>query len=207
MLLLSIALLAGCASPVRPQGEAIAKLQRVAVVFADDGDFVVYDERANAITTPFSITGALLSSVGNYSQDRAREQQLREFVESPSCRKSFQTAFEDTLRKAGRPTVQVVAQRTDAKQAHYDAALEFEILDCGFRMINQMSNEIAAFIVMRAKLVMADGRVAWDDSESVISSRRSTIYDLQSDPDFARSIFEAALNDAGRRMAYNLIYP
>jgi hypothetical protein len=118
ILLAAAVLSAGCAKPLRPQSTAIEQLERLAVRFADDREFTVVDERANAIR-PIAAGAAfpLLALVGE--------------------------------RKAGKPTVEVVADAPDdVRTAGFDAVLEFSIDDCGFRMTNGVTEEIAAFIAL-----------------------------------------------------------
>jgi hypothetical protein len=216
ILLAAAVLSAGCAKPLRPQIAAIQQVERLAVRFADDGDFTVVDERANALH-PIAAGAAfpLLALVGeavatgvNHYRDDKSTEALRAFLDSAECRAGFQTAFEDTLRKAGKPTVQVVADAPDDLRASgFDAVLEFSIDDCGFRMTNGVTEQIAAFIALQAKLVQADGTVGWDDRETVIATTSSSVEQLRNEPDLARIQFEAVLRDAGRRMANNLLYP
>jgi hypothetical protein len=109
ILLVAAVLSAGCAKPLRPQSTAIEQVERLAVRFADDGEFTVVDERANAIH-PIAAGAAfpLLALVGeavatgvNHYRDGKSNEALRAFLESAKCRDGFQTSFEDTLRKAG----------------------------------------------------------------------------------------------------------
>jgi hypothetical protein len=185
----------------------------MALRFVEDGSFVVFDERARAnnAMAAFGLIGLVGQAVmtsQQHSRDNESAKMLQAFLESASCRDGFQAAFEDALRKAGSPTMQLVEERPpDLLEQGFDAVLEFTIEHCGFRMTNQASEEMAAFTEMRAKLVMADGKVTWDDRESIVSSKRTTRVALKSDPELARSQFEGVLATAGKRMAYNLVYP
>ena len=194
---------------LRPQSTAVQKLERLAVRFAEDGEFTVIDERAqqNTALAAFGLVGLVATAVQygtNASSDNKSAESLAAFLESAKCRDGFQTSFEDTLRKAGKPTVEVVAERPeDLRKAGFDAVLEFSIEQCGFRMTNRESEEMGAFVELRAKLVQADGKIGWDDRETIVATTRASLNRLRTEPDLARTQFETVLRDAGRRMANN----
>jgi hypothetical protein len=210
-------LAAGCGpvhQQVRPQTTVLQGMERLSVLFVDGGKFTVIDERARGnpgAMAGFGLIGLVATAVEfgtNASSDNQSARSLAAFVQSAECRGGLQAAFEETIHNAGKPSLQVITERpVDLPTAGFDALLEFRIEQCGFRSINQTSQELAAFVELRAKLVRADGRVAWDDRETVISNTSSTKERMQSEPDLARTQFEAVLHDAGRRMANNILYP
>lgn len=195
---------------LRPRVEVVRALKRVALVISKDGEFTVFDERARATGTPavlFGLVGAAVASAANASADEESANSLAAFLEHAECRGRFQAAFERTLAESKRISAEPKPDLVHAKQSGADAVVIFRIESCGFRLVSQESLEMAAFIDLSARLELSNGEVGWDDRETVIATTHTTLAGLKREPALARRLFEEVLDDAGRRMANNLLYP
>lgn len=196
---------------IRPQATSLARLERLDVYFAKAGEFTVFDRRvdANAMEGAlFGLAGAAIAEGVDADRDRkTTELVAAKLTGVPTCRPGIEQAFFETLAGSGKIRARRAEAPPTSPPADADAVVVFSIDHCGFRLMNQASGEMAAFVEVGVKLTLADGTTGWEDRETVIAPSRATVERLKSEDGLATPLLESVLADAGRRLAYNLLYP
>lgn len=211
----SFVLVAAACGPVhqevRPHDFAPAQLEKLDVYFATPGEFTVFEKRAGGdegAGLMFGLIGAAIAESVDASQDeKTAEAVAATFSEAPTCQPGVERAFFETLEASGKIHPRRVDREPKSAPVEADAVIVLRIDHCGFRLMNQSSGEMAAFVEVGVKLTLADGTTRWDDRETVIATSRATAERLQSEEGLAAPLFEGVLADAGRRLANNLLYP
>lgn len=194
---------------VRPQAERFGALKRLDVHFAKSGEFSVFEKRVDAnagASAMFGLIGAAIAEGVDADADRKTTELIAARLPAGiGCRPGVEKALLDALAANGKIEARLVEAPDPASGA--DGVLALTIEHCGFRLTNQSSGEMSAFVEIDVKLTLAGGSVVWDDRETVIAASRATIERLKSEEGLARPLLEGVLADAGKRLAYNVLYP
>lgn len=197
---------------VRSTSVEINKIQKLAVVTPQEGQFTVIDEQAKASATPaflFGLTGAIVASAYNQHMDSENAKTISGPVTRLSCRSLFIESFQTALSEYNRFTDAVFLDHElkaeDVKS--YDAVVSFEILSWGLRLAERSQGDLLKpFLEIHAQLVDAKGNKLWDETDVLVAHGRNSLSSYQNDHELFKKDMEEAIQDAGRRMAVSLIY-
>ncbi|MGA3115370.1 MAG: hypothetical protein ABSF90_13180 [Syntrophobacteraceae bacterium] len=197
---------------VRSTPVEINKIQKLAVVIPQEGEFTVIDERAKATATPaflFGLTGAIVASAYNQHMDSEKAKAMSGQMTRLSCRSIFIESFQTALSEYNRFTDAVFLDHElkaeDVKS--YDAVVSFEILSWGLRVVERSQGDLLKpFLEIHAQLVDAKGNKLWDETDVLVGHGQSSLANYQYDHELFNKDMEEAIQDAGRKMAVSLIY-
>lgn len=202
---------------IRPDPAAIGNIRTIAVSFPQQGEFAVFNERAKANAAPavagmfglVGLIGVAAVDAQNVSADGKQAKAFGASLEQVDCRAPLQSSFEHTLKEAKRFVAYVYNRPLERSETEgVDGILEFDIHHCGFRLVDQNKGEVAAFVELSAHMTPSGSRNAiWDDRESITGSDRYSLSTLNTDPELVRKEFIKVLQDAGARLANQLLYP
>jgi hypothetical protein len=208
------ALVAACGpvhEQLRPQAPGIAKLERLDVHVARPGKFTVFEKRldSNAMEgAMFGLVGHAIAAGADASSDHQTARLVAARIQGDlSCNSLLEAAFLGALERSGRIRARLVEKVQEPPGADSDATLVLTIDHCGFRMMNQSSGEMGAFVEVGVKLTLADGTTGWEDRETFLEGAHATAERLKTEDGLAGPLFHKVLTDAGKRLAYNLLYP
>lgn len=206
-----IALLSSCAvhNQIRMNETGHAQLSNILVAIPDTGEFEVLYDRARTTSTSavfFGLIGAAVTGAIEESNDSAVEEKIVGRLEDPDFPRKLEKAMKKTFSEERSPITVVYAKSIPSDSDAYDAVGSFKILQYGFSLTNQDSEDLSAYILMHVYARSNTGEVLWDDREKIISHRRASISDLQNDPTLASELLDYVANEAGEKIAYNIIY-
>jgi len=198
---------------VRPDGNNLSSVKKLAIVVPAEGEFTVFYERAKATATPalmFGLIGASIASAHNKSEDEQLAKGMSNYLDGFSCRSVFKESLVKSLTESGLfSEIQVFDKEPDTAQlSKYDAVLIFEISNWGIRIVERGQTELmSSFVELEAKMVHSStSNVIWDEHDTVLGQKKRTLGSYQNDKESCMKDIQEAAEDSGRRMANILIY-
>lgn len=198
---------------IKPAGDAVGKITRLAVVVPEQGEFTVFYERGKATATGavlFGLVGAAISSAHNQSLDGKKAEILRSGIADVSCPGLFREALMKALAESKKfDNLRVFAQNPDPKEVtEFDAVATFRIKQWGFRLVERGEIEkLASFIDLEIRMTGPTGeKPLWDEHETVIGKGKYMLSEFESDPVLCRREITETAESAGYRIANTLIY-
>jgi len=197
---------------LRPKPSEVRALKKLAITIPREGEFTVINERAKATAVPavlFGAIGAAVASSYNTSEDSKDAKVISLGIGDPNCRDLFRASLANTLEGAQGIQAQIFDRALEPKEGSgFDGVLELDIHQCGFRLVDQNTQVLAAFIELGVTLELTtSNEKIWDDRESIVGMDRFYLSSLRDDPEMIRREFEDLLTDAGTRIANYILYP
>ncbi len=214
MLAVVFVFLTGCGpvnQAIRPTPAEVGRIQRLAVVIHQEGQFTVIDNRAKATDTAvvlFGLTGALIASAYNQHADSEKAKSFSSQL-TLSCKPLFLESFKNSLIEYNRFTDAVFLDQNPKPEeaGNYDAVVSFEILNWGLRVAERSQGDLLKpFMEIHAQLIDSKGKKLWDEKDVVVGHGRQSLSSYQSDRELFKKDMEEGMQNAGRKMAVSLIY-
>lgn len=202
--------LAGCAtqSQVRVSATEDIQINTLAVVVPRTGEFEVYYARLRqdgTSTVLFGLIGYAIEAGHRDAIDEEKEVAIREYVAQLDCAGDLANTIQRTFMEESEINA-TFYQSTDDIQSPYDAQVTFVVEQCGFTLAHQDSELFVPFIKLNAKAMSADGYVIWDDLETFTGKRGMSFDTMLAGEGVAAKMLDDLLQEAGARLAYQIIY-
>ena len=202
--------LTGCAThrQVRVSITEDIDIKSLAVIVPDSGTFEVQYARLRqdgTSTMLFGLVGYAIEAGHRDSVDAAKEQQIQEYVAQLDCAGDLARAIQRTFREESEINVTLYGGEDEITGEH-DARVTFTVQQCGFTLKNRDSEEFVPFITLNARAISADGYVIWDDKETFTGNKKVSFETMLKGEGVAATLLDDLLNDAGARLAYQIIY-
>jgi hypothetical protein len=206
---LSLAL-AGCAThnQIRVSTTDDIEIKNLAVIVPESGTFEVQNARLRqdgTSTALFGLIGYAIEAGHRDSLDTEKEQQVREYVEQLDCAGDLASAIQTTFRDESEINSTLYRSENELAGTH-DAQVIFKVQQCGFTLTNRDSELFVPFITLNAKAMSSDGYVIWDDKETFTGKEEVSFQTMLAGEGVAAKLLDDLLNEAGARLAYQIVY-
>jgi hypothetical protein len=224
-LTLGLLIVMGCASspppPPVPTPRLAHEVRRLAIVPAGDGKFVVLHHRAEPGRTFDEVVkwtphqwlrplGALVQSGINWLFDSGQAATMAPDIAGVTPRLVVTEAVSRRLRASGLyPEVRTLEHEPlGAERQSTDALLRVSVVSWGLVRVGQGSPDLlSAFADVRGQITLPGiGVVAWEINEDVTHLERLTVESFARDSRLMRHQLIEVLDQAGERLASELLY-
>jgi hypothetical protein len=208
-------LAAGCATAkpsLRLGPEAMLGVKRIAVEIPQAGEFQTPVKRGQGTGAAVAQGGPIGAAI--VEGMKARPQRVGDAViateiESPDCRGPLEDSFRDTLAASRHYQARIEHREfSDPQLVGFGALVRIEIEACGFRLLDQDRRILSAFVDLTFRVKTSHTRSeGWKSRQSFAGNTRSSLVELERNPELVRAEFQQVLAAAGRRLASELLYP
>ncbi len=201
---------AGCAThnQVRVSVTENIPIKTLAVVVPKTGEFEVHYARLRqdgTSTVLFGLIGYAVEAGYRNSTDTKKKEQIREYLTQLDCSGSLAKSIQHTFREESEIDSTLYTS-TDKIQSDYDAQVTFQIEECGFTLAHRDTEMFVPFVKLKVKATSRDGYVIWDDLETLTGKSRMSFDSMLASEGIAEKQLKSLLQEAGARLAYQIIY-
>ena len=205
---------------VRPNANDLNEIKSLAIVIPEDKNFTVMYERVKAPPN-MQVSGGLPALVigigiakaidtGKELQDETKTKLFFSCLTEFSCKSIFISTCEKALSDCGRfGNIKFYNGEIDINEkTKFDAIVTLYIENWGLRLIEDIEGEkITPFFELAVEMTETRSkRTLWDEYEIVLGKERRSLDYYQNNVEPFKKEMEGTIEDAGRRVAYTLIY-
>ena len=206
----AILLFSGCAThnQVRVSATKDIEIKSLAVIVPDSGTFEVQHARLRQDATStvlFGLIGYAIESGYRDSLDAEKEQQVRQYVAQLDCAGDLARSIQNTFREESDIASTLYRSERELSGEH-DARVTFRVEHCGFTLTQRDSKLFVPFVTLNAKAMSADGQIIWDDRETFTGKKEIRFDVMLTEEGGAAKLLDDLLEEAGARLAYQIIF-
>ena len=166
--------------------------------------FTVIDERMDETATAavfFGLIGAAINSGANASADAERAKPMRETAENFDPKNSLEAALIETFRANGKIAVVPSGEKSSA------AILNVELKQWGLRRKSRDTRVMLPFVEADIQLIPSGKRTPiLEKRDTFVGKDARPLSEFQNDQKLLKKEIEHLFYDAGRSIAYQVIY-
>jgi len=225
-----VSVVSGCGTGtqvLRPNAPQIAAVQTIQILGAGVADFTVINDRdpvqltaaqmagqtlaLGIFLTPMLVVGGIgaIHSSTMAKRDEAHTAAIAQNVQGVSARSLLLASFIGALERSGRfRTIEILEQEpTEAGKA--DAFIVLNLISYGLmRVVKGDPDSLCGFAIVQARMRLpSEPQVVWDEVEETLAHQRYPLDTFKQDPALTRRELIGALEAAGQRLAFELLYP
>jgi len=187
---------------------AAANDKNVVLFIEDPGKFEVLHSRAQSTSTGavlFGLIGAGIEEANRKDKDEEKEEAILVHIPDDACHSYLVDAFTVQLEKKGFGVT--VNHAKVGKTAGDAYAVRLKIDACGFRIVDSIDDEVAAYVVAQYRIFKPQEKTSGKLEELTMIGRDHRPWeDFQVDFDGAVNEFRSVKSRAGTRLANKVIY-
>ncbi len=187
---------------------ALSQPKEIKIKLTNKGDFDVFFHRSQSTTTGAifgGLIGAGIEMGVDKSKDTEMEKTLIEHTGAINCHELLIESFKIKLNK--KEQLYQISDEENSENYKHRMTLTLNIKDCGYKLANQESGELAAFVSFKAKLKEHGSKKLLLDESFMIKSKKHYLFsELLENSDSIKQHIDGVLEKAGKRLANKIIY-